>query len=192
MKTTLGGIFVQSPGLDAFRAAVQALRGDFDFEADALIDLGTAYFDRHPETSHHRDMEAVLLGYALVRVCIIERVVRELSPEGRSFFRAVFQNVAEIGSRMDELLVTTEDLKSISTPPRGESQAPHSGNSEGRKVFLEDFRRVEAELAAVRTTIEEIPKGLIKERFIGGISHLYNVLYVVRRNLRNRGMATGS
>jgi len=192
MKTTLGGIFAQSPDLEAFREAVQALPVDFNFEAEALIDLGTAYFARHPETSCHRDMKAVLLGYALVRVCIIERVVRELSPEGRSFFRAVFQNVAEIGSRLDELLLTNGNLKSIPAPTRGESHSHHLGNSEVRKDFLRDYRRVEAELAAVRATIEEIPKGLIKERFIGGISHLFNVLYVVRRNLQNRGMTAGS
>jgi hypothetical protein len=47
---------------------------------------------------------------------------------------------------------------------------------------------VESELSALRAAIDEIPKGSIKERFVGGISHLYNVLYVVRLNLKNRGI----
>ncbi|MCK7541279.1 MAG: hypothetical protein MZV63_65525 [Marinilabiliales bacterium] len=41
-----------------------------------------------------------------------------------------------------------------------------------------------AALDGLKAVIDDIPKGLIKERFVGGISNLYNILYVIGLKLR--------
>ena len=147
----LGELFVGSPDPESFAAAVRKLEGVFPFDAAEMIGLGEAYFRRHPDSSHRRDAASVLIGYATVRVCIIERIVRNLAPEGRDFFRTVFEDPSRVGPA----------------------------------ALAADLAAVETELSAVRGTIEEIPKGPVKERFIGGISHLFNVLYLVRLMEKN-------
>ena len=150
-------LFRRAGDLDAFRAAVTALEGDFAFAAPDLIALGEAYFERHPERSVGRDPASVLLGYALVRVCVAEKVVCGLmTPSARDFYRAVFQDVAQVGPRLEARL-TAEDRLAL----RSEAA--------GVRAALDDIKR----------TMEEIPRGMIRERFIGGISNLYNILYVV-------------
>jgi hypothetical protein len=176
----LADLFILSPDLPSFQEAVRALDGDFPFDAAAMIDLGTVYFARHPETARDRDMEAVLLGYGLVRACVVERIVRSLSPESRDFFRSVFQDASVVGRRLESRLSVEPSTRA--TPASG------STDSKARDVFRDEFLQVESELSALRAAIDEIPKGSIKERFVGGISHLYNVLYVVRLNLKNRGI----
>ena len=160
----LGELFARCPDPAAFAEAVRRLEGDFPFDAAEMIGLGEAYFRRHPDSSRcGRDTASVLIGYATVRVCIIEKIIRELSTAGRNFFRAVFEDPSRVG-------------------PAAEVIAP--------AVLAADLAAIEAELNAVRETIEAIPKGPIKERFIGGISHLFNVLYLVRLNVARRSAET--
>jgi hypothetical protein len=149
-------LFRRAGGLDAFRAAVTALKGDFAFAAPDMIALGEAYFERHPERSVGRDPASVLLGYALVRICVAEKVVCGLAPAARDFYRAVFQDVAQVGPRLEARLA-----------------------AEGRSALRGEAAGVRAALDGVKRTMEEIPKGMIRERFIGGISNLYNILYVI-------------
>jgi hypothetical protein len=153
-------IFRREKDLESFRAAVTALEGDFDFGAADMIALGEAYFERHPERSVGRDASGVLLGYALVRSCVAEKIIKDLPPASRTFYRAVFQDVSQAGPRID----ARRDV-------------------EGVPEMRREAGEVRAALDAVKRTIEEIPKGMIRERFIGGISNLYNILYVVAMKL---------
>jgi len=153
-------IFRRETDLESFRAAVTSLGGEFDFAAPDMIALGEAYFERHPERSVGRDTAGVLLGYALVRICVIEKVIRDLPPASRLFYRAVFQDVSRVG-------------------PGIEARRPGEDTAGLRR----EAEAVLAALDAVKRTIEEIPKGMIRERFIGGISNLYNILYVVNLKL---------
>jgi len=161
----LGELFSRSPDPESFAAAVRKLGGDFPFDAAEMIGLGEAYFRRHPDSSHQRDAASVLIGYAAVRVCIIERIIRGLAPAGRDFFRSVFEDPSRVGRA-------------------AEAVAP--------AALSADLAAVEAELSAIRRTIEEIPKGPVKERFIGGISHLFNVLYLVRLTEKNHARRSNS
>lgn len=162
MRTTPAEIFRRSGDLESFRRELTALDGEFDFASPDMIALGEAYFERHPDRSVGRDAAAVLLGYALVRACAIEWVVRDLSPAGRRFYRAALQNVTRVGPLVEERRAS-ENPDGL----RGEAEA------------------VGAALDAVKRTIEEIPKGMIRERFIGGISNLYNILYMVKMTLKD-------
>lgn len=161
MRTTPAEIFRSDQDLESFRRNLTALEGEFDFASPDMIALGDAYFERYPDRSVGRDTPAVLLGYALVRLCVIEKVVRELAPAGRRFYRAALQDVTQVGP-----LVTA----------RRASESPDELRREAKAVA--------AALDAVKQTIEEIPKGMIRERFVGGISNLYNILYVVRMKLK--------
>lgn len=159
MMPTLEEMFDRNPDPDAFRSAVEAFGGDFPFDTAAMISLGDAYFRRHPDSARDRNRESVLVGYSLVRVCATERLLRSLAPESRNFFRAVFRDPSQTGS-----LAVRFPAESLAS----------------------DLEAVEAEMAAIRLQIEGIPKGPVKERFVGGISQLCAVLYLVRMNLKNR------
>jgi len=161
MRTTPAEIFRRNSELESFRRDLTSLDGEFDFASPDMIALGEAYFERHPDRSVGRDTPAVLLGYALVRVCVIETVIRDLAPAGRRFYRAALQDVSRVGPIIEErrLLESPDEL-------RREAEA------------------VAVALDAIKRTIEEIPKGMIRERFIGGISNLYNILYIVKMKLR--------
>jgi hypothetical protein len=162
MRTTPAEIFRRNSELESFRRDLTALDGEFGFASPDMIALGEAYFERHPDRSAGRDTPAVLLGYALVRVCVIEKVTRGLSPAGRRFYRAALQDVTRVGPLVEE---------------RRSSESPADLRREAEAVA--------AALDAVKRTIEEIPKGMIRERFIGGISNLYNILYMVRMKLKD-------
>jgi hypothetical protein len=157
---TIAAIFRREKTLESFRAAVAALDGDFPFAAPNMIALGEAYFEAHPDRVHDRSAEEVQLGYGLVRVCVIEKAVRELDPGRREAYRTIFNDVARAGPVIESLLA-----------------------SAGRAAVSLDYDALSAALNAIRATIDEIPKGMIKERFVGGISNLFNILYILKMKL---------
>jgi hypothetical protein len=156
MTSTIAELYLRAPDLDAFRSAVRAAAGRFALAAGDMQALGEAYFERHPDRASDRDLEAVRLGYAVVRTAVVEVLVRDLEPEVREFFRESFRDAASAGVRTVALAA-------------GDPAALARG-----------LAAVETAFAAVRAEIESLPKGLIKERFIGGISHLSNVLFLIR------------
>lgn len=166
MRPTPAELFRLFPDPGDFARAVRERKGDFAFDAAAMIDLGRAYFEFHPDSSADRDLKAVQIGYALVRVCAIERMVAALKPEGREFYRAALEQPA----RIRELIAARLGGVSEGEP--------------GSASLGAELEAVEAALDAVRAEIELIPKGMIKERFVGGISLLTNGLYLVRTWLR--------
>ncbi|MBN1940447.1 MAG: hypothetical protein JW843_12740 [Candidatus Aminicenantes bacterium] len=157
---TLGEVFDRNPNPVSFRTAVEAFGGDFPFDTAAMISLGEAYFRLFPDSARDRNRETVLIGYDLVRICVTERLLRALAPERREFFRAAFREPASAGM------------------PAGRFPA---------EALAADLASVEAEMSAIRIEIEGIPKGPIKERFVGGISQLCTVLYLVRMHLNQKG-----
>jgi len=161
----LGELYSRCPDAEAFRLAVEALGGDFVLDAAEMIELGEAYFRRHPDTSCNRDRESVLAGYALVRLCVTERLIRRLSPAERELYRGVFQNPGKVGVLSGRF--SNDELQA-------------------------GLASVEAAMAEIRESIEGIPKGPVKERFIGGISHLCTVLYLIRLHLDKRAPGQGS
>jgi hypothetical protein len=157
MSASLAEIFRREPDLGSFRRAVGALGGDFPFSSADMIDLGTAYFERYPDRVHDRNAEEVRLGYAIVRTAVIEKAVLGLGPDRRPAFRAMLDDVSRVGPEVEGLL-----------------------GSVGPGAFVADIEKLSSGLAALRATIDELPKGMVKERFVGGISNLFNILYVIR------------
>jgi len=157
MGASLTELFRREPDLASFRRAVAALGGDFPLSSADMIELGTAYFERFPDRVHDRNAEEVRFGYAIVRAAVIEKAILGLAPERRPAFREMLEDVSRVGPAVEGLL-----------------------GSAGPEMLAADIERLSAALAALRATIDEIPKGMIKERFIGGISNLFNILYVIR------------
>jgi hypothetical protein len=156
MTPTIAETYLRAPEPDDFRAAVQSLDGRFRFGAEEMSALGRAYFERHPDRAADRDLDAVRLGYTLVRIVVGEVLVRGLDPGLKDFFRAVFQDAASAAALTE-----------------GQRAADPAALNRG-------LESVGAAFEAVKAEIELIPKGLIKERFVGGISHLSNVLFLVK------------
>lgn len=157
MSASLAELFRREPDLASFLRAVTALGGDFPFACADMIELGTAYFERFPDRVHDRNTEEVRIGYALVRTAVIEKAVLGLAPDRRPAFREMLGDVSRVGPVLEGLL-----------------------EASGPEALTADIERLASALAALRATIDEIPKGMIKERFVGGISNLFNILYVIR------------
>ncbi len=157
MSASLAELFRREPDLASFRRAVAVLGGDFPLSSADMIELGTAYFERFPDRVHDRNAEEVRLGYAIVRTVVIEKAVLGLAPERRPVFREMLDDVSRVGPAVEGLL-----------------------GSAGAEALASDIERLSSALTALRATIDEIPKGMVKERFVGGISNLFNILYVIR------------
>lgn len=155
-------IFQAVEDVAAFRSSLKALGGEFVFDSAAMIALGAAYFEKYPDRGHDRNMDEVRLGYELVRICAIEKMVREIPVERRELYRSALSNAATVGPAADGL------IKSV-----------------GAETLAADHALLSAALENIKRTIDEIPKGMVKERFVGGVTALFNILYVFKLKLRS-------
>ena len=157
MGESAAEIFDRAPEATSFRLEIRRLEGDFPFDAAAMIRLGEAYFRRFPDRSSGRDLEEVRLGYALVRACAVEKLVRGMSPDRRDAYRELFEDVG-----------------------RAAGVVAARRSAAGPEGLAGDIEALAAGLAALKATVDEIPRGMIKERFMGGLSSLFNILYVLK------------
>lgn len=157
MTTSPAEIFLRRPELEAFRASIRTLEGDFPFAQEDLISLGEAYFRLFPDRKTDRDLKAVQLGYAIVRVCLVEKAVRNLDPRAKALFRGA-----------------------LADPARAVSLARESGTEFPSDALRRDASVVETALEKAGAEIEALPKGLIKERFVGGLTGVLTNLYLIK------------
>lgn len=161
MTASLAELFRRENDPESFRRAVVALGGDFPFGSADMIELGTAYFERYPDRARDRNAAEIRLGYAVARAALIEKAVLAVDPARRETYRAMLEDVAQVGPSVAALLAAS-----------------------GRDTVRTDHQALAAALAGLKATIDEIPKGMIKERFVGGISNLFNILYFLEMKLR--------
>jgi hypothetical protein len=160
---SLADLFRREVDLESFRRAVAELGGRFPFATADMIDLGRAYLERFPDREQDRNAEEVRLGYALVRTAIIEKAVLAVDPARRQAYRTIFGDLDRLGPETAALVAAS-----------------------GRETVLADHAALTGTLAGLKTAIEGIPKGMIRERFIGGISYFFNILYVFKLSLGER------
>ncbi len=161
MSVSLAELFRREKDPESFRLAVIALGGDFDFSSADMIALGEAYFERFPDRAQDRNAEEIRIGYAAARVAIIEKAVLAVDASRRAAYRAMLNDTAQVGPSVEALLAG-------SVPD----------------ALFADHGALTAALTALKTTIDEIPRGLVKERFVGGISNVFNILYLIKMRLR--------
>jgi len=157
---TLAAVFLREKDLESFRNAVTGLDGVFPFTSADMIALGEAYFEKYPDRTHGRRMDEVRLGYEIVRIAVIEKAVAGFDAVRKNAYRTILGDVAKVASTVAALR-----------------------RSSGTAALAADGARLRSALEAIKATIDEIPKGMIKERFVGGISNLFNILYVFQMNV---------
>lgn len=160
MEKSIAEIFKKTKNLDEFADAVIRLEGDFKFTGEDMDALMSAYFARYPERNSDRKSEEVLLGYKIARVCIIEKLVKGMDPETKQLFRIIFNDISEIEQTVDKLI-----------------------GSAGFKTALAMHENFSKGLNSIKEVIDSLPFGMIKERYIGGISNIYNIMYLLKMSI---------
>jgi hypothetical protein len=160
MNTSVIEMYAREKDLDSFRASLMKLEGDFTFDSSIMVELGRIYFEKFPDRFSDRNMEEVQHGYTLVRICSIEKIVSLVDKEKRDSYRKIFHDVSVVNDTMKELLDTF-----------------------GKESLQNDYTEMHHELQNIKFVIDEIPKSMIKERFVGGISNLFNVFYLLKMNI---------
>lgn len=156
METTPAEILSASRDYDDFHNRILALRGDFPFGPQEMIDLGRVYFVRYPDTSDNRNMYNISMGYRIVRVCILEKILLGIDEGHRAMIHDMLDDMTLIEAVLEDM---REEI-----------------GLEG----IETYRSiVSRNLDSVKDLIDELPRGMIKERFIGGISKFYNEMYLI-------------
>ena len=156
MSISLADLFRHNLDPEAFCREVRKLEGNFDLSSREMADLGQAYFELHPEKFVRRDLDEVRLGYQLTRCCLLEKALAGLPDEIKSVFRQAFDQPESIANLIEEY-----------------------ARSEERQLLVSSFNRLQGSLDVLKLSIDELPKGMIKERFLGGISTLYNTRYLL-------------
>lgn len=157
MERSLAELFRLHSRLDDFFEAVRQLGGQFPLGAEEMEALGQAYFERYPEKFVKRDLEEVRLGYQLTRFCLLEKALDNFPDEVKGFFRQAFEQPEAISRSLEEFR-----------------------KSNYGEELLDYFNRLQTSLLTIKNTVDELPKGMIKERFLGGISFLFNVVYLLK------------
>jgi hypothetical protein len=160
MDRSVAELFLEND-IEGFRKAVTSLCGDFSFGSEDMIALGEVYFQKYPDRFSNRNSEEVTLGYEMVRICIAEKAVNSVHPDRRGHYRAAFMNVSAVQGAAASLLAGRDPVS-----------------------CLDEIEGVSTRLNSIKDIIDEIPKGMIKERFVGGITHLFNVVYLMKMHVK--------
>jgi len=156
MGMTSAEILSASGDYDDFRERLLSLGGDFPFDPEEMMALGRVYFTRYPDTSDNRNMYNVSMGYRIVRLCIMEKVLAGIDADLRSMIHDMLDDMTLIEKTVEQL---------------------------NKKIGMDGIeacrRTVRDNLDRIRALIDELPRGMIKERFVGGISKFYNELYLL-------------
>lgn len=164
MTKTLADIFRSTAEVEDFFIEVKNLNGKFPLRADDLLALGQAYFERYPERFVERNLEEVRLGYRLTRFCLMEKALADFPDEVKEFFRQAFEN-PETAAPL---------LESFRRSPYGEK-------------IQEYFGLLQSSLAEIKSTVDELPRGMVKERFLGGLTTLFNISYLLKMLISRTG-----
>ncbi len=164
MEKSLAEIFRLHPDLEAFFQEVLRLGGQFSLSRDDMEALGQAYFEKYPEKFVRRNLEEVRLGYRLTRFCLLEKALAGMPEETKEFFRMAFDRPETIAGQMTQSL------------------AP-----EVLPELVYGFEQLQTALTELKAAVDELPRGMIKERFLGGLSTLFNVSYLLKILLAKSG-----
>jgi hypothetical protein len=156
--------FIKSKNLDEFRSDIITCDGDFDFDVEDMIALGSAYLERFPDCFSNRSCQDVQLGYQLARICIVEKLITGFPPDVKDAFRKMFFSAQAVGQQMDYL-----------------AQKYHYDELSNM------IATIQKRLEEYHLKVDSLPKGMIKERFVGGITNLFNIAYLIKMNEAKKG-----
>jgi hypothetical protein len=172
MPKDISSIISETVCIDDFRDAVIKLNGDFSISCDDMIEMGKSYFAKYPDSYFDRDPEEVRIGYQMARICIVEKLILNAPAEYRGFFRVMFFDVEKIETEVTRLVLLM-----------------------GPVHLEESFRKMTLDLYSIKNMIDFLPTGMTKERFVGGVTNLYNLAYLImtaiQKVIKSAGLSSG-
>ncbi len=160
MNRGISEILEDTKSPDLFRESLLKTDGDFDFGIDSMIRLGEVYCTLYPESVSHSDSAQVQIGYKIVRISILEVLVRNMDNDLKRRYREMFTDISTIKSQLSEI---------VSMLGLDEALKIHSG--------------LDARIKEIKSEIDTMESSVIKERYTGGITVFYNILYLMKKSL---------
>ena len=160
MNQVISEILKDAKDPDLFRESLIKMNGEFDFGMDSMVSLGEVYCELYPDSVSHGDSAQVQIGYRIVRISIVEVLVRNMDNELKRRYREMFTNISSIKEQMAEIVSTL-------------------GMDEAVRIHKEIGSRIKG----LKVDIDHMESSIIKERFTGGITVFYNILYLMKKTL---------
>ena len=155
MSSLIATLFKENKAIQDFKEAVIALDSSFSLELNDLLEIGQAYCDRYPESYSKRNPQHVQIGYFMARICVIEKSMNGIRPEVKNAYRAIFYDLNALEEKITDLI-----------------------NVNSCQQVHDDYQQITAKIKKIEGIIDELPRGMIKEKFIGGLSVIYNITYL--------------
>ncbi len=160
MTESIANILTPGLAIEKFREIVASTDGSFPFDMDDMVELGEKYLELYPDCFSNRNCQHVQYGYQMVRACIVEKLVKGYEPALKDAFRAMFNQIPLIDEKVAFLV---------------SSQGPENA----RRLC----EQIVSRLYELKSVIDMIPTGMVKERFVGGITQIFNVSYLINMSL---------
>ena len=161
MESTISQILQQHSDEDSFRSAIEGKGGCLKFDSESMLEFGETYCSLYPDSLTNSDSAGVVTGYRLVRICVVEIILSIIPDHLREYYRTMFADINTINSIMDELKAFI-------------------GADEAMKLHSS----LDSLIKEIKLQIDKMPNGIPKERFIGGISVFFNILYLMKKRLK--------
>ncbi len=168
MSETLAEMFMSCDSLDSFRERVISREGEYPFAPEDMIALGNAYFRKYPEPRGKRNSAHTRIGYQVVMISIVEKLLQSVDRELKGPFRDMFYDVSGLEERVSSLV-----------------------DCRGLDVVQSAFSIIEAHLEEIQESVNDLDRGHVKERFVGALTSLFNIVYIMKSSIaRNAGQGS--
>ena len=155
MSSLIATLFTENSAIPDFREALIALDSSFSFEREDMLEIGQVYCERYPESYSKRNTQHVQIGYSMARICVIEKALTDIPPQNKDAYRNIFYDLDGIEEKITNLI-----------------------QGVGCEQVAYEFVTITGRIKDLEVLIDSLPRGMIKEKFIGGLSVIYNVIYL--------------
>lgn len=162
MNISISQMLRDNADADKFKEALSGKGGCFEFNTDAMIEFGETYCSLYPDSLTHSDSAGVVTGYRLVRICVVEILMNAIPVELHEFYRVMFADVHSINNIFSKVIAVA-----------------------GIDRVREIHNSLDNIIKNIKTDIDMMPQSVSKERFIGGISVFFNILYLMKKRLQS-------
>lgn len=160
MNQGISEILKDTKDPELFRESLLKINGDFDFGIESMTKLGEVYCNLYPDSVSHNDSAQVQIGYRIVRISILEVLVHDMENDLKRRYREMFTNIAAIKDQLAEIVLML-------------------GLEEAVRIHM----GLDSRIKSIKSEIDLMESSVIKERFTGGITVFYNILYLMKKSL---------
>jgi len=161
MGSLIATLFKENNDIQDFREAMIALDSTFSFERNDMLEIGQVYCERYPESYSKRNTQHVQIGYSMARICIMEKALAEIPAQTKNEYRNIFYDLDGIEDKITNLI-----------------------HGAGAEQVAYEFVTITGRIKDLEVLIDSLPRGMIKEKFIGGLSVIYNVTYLFQHFIK--------